>query len=285
MAASALDLSKLPPPAAVETLSFEALVAGIKADLIARLPEDFDLNVLDLESEPIVKLMEAFAYREQLLRSRMNHQSLAATLAFSNGADLDVAVANLGVARLEGESDEALRARAVLAPESWSTAGPEDGYRFHARSADPAVADVGVSSPSPGICRIVVLSTAEDGIADEDLLAAVAASLRAEDIRPVTDNVQIVSAEVVVWDVEAVLKIPAGPDAGTLLAVADAAIRKYGADHRKVGKGIPLLAVSTALMPPGVEDLDLVSPAAPIAADPDVAPVLGTVTLSVEIIP
>jgi len=50
------------PPDVVETLNYEAIVAAIKADVEAAAPEFAD--VLALESEPVVKLIEAFAYRE-----------------------------------------------------------------------------------------------------------------------------------------------------------------------------------------------------------------------------
>lgn len=67
-----VDLSTLPAPEVVETLVFEAIVADIKADYIARYSAGAD--VIDLESEPIVKLIEAFAYRELTLRARYNDE-------------------------------------------------------------------------------------------------------------------------------------------------------------------------------------------------------------------
>lgn len=282
MPGSALDLSQLPPPAAVETLSFEAIVAEIKADLVTRAPELAD--VLDLESEPIVKLLEAFAYRELLLRNRINQVALADTLAFATGADLDVAAANLGVVRLEGEGDTDFRGRAVLAAEGWSSAGPAQAYLFHARSANARVADAAISSPQPGQVRVVVLSTAADGVADATLLQSVDAALNAEEVRPLTDQVQVVSAGVAAWDVVATLKILAGPDGGSLEEAAEAAVRRYGAARRKLNKGVSQKAVIAALMQPGVEDLDLVAPAADIEADAETAPVLGDVTLTIEVV-
>lgn len=280
MPGSALDLSQLPPPAAIEVLSFEVLIAAIKTDLIARSPELEP--VLGLESEPIVKLLQSFAYREYELRNRINQVALADTLAFSSGGDLDVAAANLGVARLAGEDDSDFRARAVLAAEGWSTAGPQGAYVFHAKSADPRVADVAVSSPAPGRVRVVVLSTAADGVADMDLLNRVSVALNAEEVRPLTDQVEVVSAGIRAWDVTATLKILPGPDSDSLKAAAEAAVRRYGAARRRLNKGVSTKAVIAALMQAGVEDLQLAAPAADIQADADVAPVLGAVTLNIE---
>jgi phage-related baseplate assembly protein len=282
MARNVLDLSKLPPPAAVETLSFADIVADIKADLIERAPAT--AAVLDLESEPMVKLLEAFAYRELMLRNRINKVALADTLAYSFGADLDVAAANLGVARLEGEEDEAFRARAVMAPESWSVAGPEEGYIFNARSADPAVADVAVSSPVPGLVRVVVLSHAVDGVADAGLLATVASALNKETVRPLAEEVEVVSAGVAAWNVVATLKILPGPEQTTVEEAAVAAVRRYAAARRKLNKGVKHKALIAALMQEGVEDVELISPADDVPAAADTAPVLGDLILTIEVV-
>lgn len=282
MSANALDLSKLPPPAAVETLSFAALVAAIKADLIDRLPAA--AAALDLESEPLVKLLEAFAYRELMLRSRINQSHLAATLAFATGADLDVAAANLLVTRQDGETDTDLRARAVLAQEGSSTAGPVGSYRFHALSASPLVADVAVTSPAPGEVRVIVLSEAEDGVADASLLLAVQEALSADDVRPLTDQVEVVSASVAPYSVAATLKIASGPDSGTVIDTAISAVQSYAAGQRKLNQRVTRAGLTAALVRPGVEDVVLSSPAADIDPDPETAPVLTDIDLTVEVL-
>lgn len=279
--ASALDLSKLPPPAAVETLSFDAIVADIKADLILRAPEA--AAVLGFESEMMVKLIQAFGYREELLRNRVNQGYKASTLAFSIGPDLDIAAANLGVYRLDDEEDEDFRSRAVLASDGWSTAGPRRAYEFHARSASPLVSAVSVTSPSPGQVRVVVLSNSEDGVADAALLASVAAALDHEDVRPF-DDVTVVSAGVSTFNVRAKLKLPPGPDAGPVLQAAETAVRAYAAKRRRLNVGVVHNAISAALMQPGVEDVEILEPLDDIAGVLDTAPVLATVELEVEVI-
>ena len=67
---TAIDLSGLTPPDIIETVDFETIVKAMRDDLVARFPAIE--NVIDLESEPARKLIEAFAYRETLLRARIN---------------------------------------------------------------------------------------------------------------------------------------------------------------------------------------------------------------------
>lgn len=283
MSLNAIDLSRIPAPDALVVVDHAAKVAQMKAQLIAARP---DLaTALDLPSEPLVKLVEVWAYEAILKAAEINAGVRAMLLPLATGADLDNIVANLRVQRLPSETDDALRQRAALAPEGWATAGPYGAYLFHARGASPKVADVAVSSPAAGQVRVVVLSTAADGAADAALVAAVSDALNDEEVRPLTDAVTVVSAGVATFDVVANLKVPSGPDAGPVVAQAEAAVRKYAADRRRLNRGVPVNGVRAALMPAGVEDIELQAPVADIPAHAEVAPVLRTVTLTVEVLP
>ena len=101
------DLSSLPTPAVIETLSFETIFGELQAEFQTRYP---DYSAL-LASDPAIKLLEVAAYREVLLRNRINAAAKASLLAFATGSDLDHLATFYGVTRLPGEDDEALRAR------------------------------------------------------------------------------------------------------------------------------------------------------------------------------
>lgn len=279
MSLTAIDLSRIPAPDALVVVDHSAKVAEMKTQLVAARP---DLApALALESEPLVKLIEAWAYEAVLKSAEINAGVRAMLLTEATGSNLDNIAANHLVQRLPGEDDEAFRQRAALGPEAWSTAGPVGAYLFHAKSASPLVSDVAVSSPLPGVVRVVVLSSAADGVADAALLAIVSAALNVEEVRPLTDQVVVVSAAVAAFDVTAVLKVLPGPDAGPVATTAAAAVRAYAADRRKLGRGLTLDGLKAALMRPGVERVELAEPLADIVAQAEVAPVLGDVTLTV----
>jgi len=246
---SAIDLSLLPVPDVVETLDYEVILAAMKADLAARAP---DLAaVLALESEPLVKLLEVCAYREVLIRARVNDAAQAVTLARATGTDLDNLAALFGVARLvispgnpsavppvapTLESDADLRRRAQLALEGFSTAGPEGAYVFHALSADADVLDVSATSPSAGDVLVTVLSRTGSGTAPAPLLATVQAALNADDVRPLCDNVVVQSAAIVSYAITATLYFYPGPDSAVVMAAAQAAASDLAfrrPDHRQ----------------------------------------------------
>lgn len=284
---TAADLAQLPPPPVVEVLDFEAVLDARKADLQARIDALGDpalsasvAAALASEAEPLVIDLEQAAYRELVLRARVNDAARAGMLATATGADLENLAANLGVTRLAGEEDERLRLRAFLGPETFSVAGPELAYVGLALGASLLVADVRVTSPAPGQVRVAVLSTAADGVADAALLATVAAVVGAKKKRPLTDQVSVVSAAVANWTVTATLKLAADVLQGPVLDAAGAALAAYAAGRRRIGRGVARAGVEAALMRPGVENLTLAAPLADIAAAADMAPVLGVVTLN-----
>jgi len=279
---STVDLSRLSAPDVVEALDYEAILAERKARLIELTPAAERAAMaaaLELESEPIVKLLQESAYRELVLRQRINEAARAVMLAWASGTDLDHLAANYEVERLvlsEGdstavppvdptyESDDELRARVQQAFEGLSVAGPRGAYEYHALSADGQVADVSATSPAPAQALVTVLSREGDGTASAELLAAVSAALNDEDVRPVADRLTVQSASIVDYSIAAVLHLYPGPEAEPILAEAQTRASAYAATQRRIGRDIRLSAIYAALHVEGVQRVELLAPLADI---------------------
>lgn len=371
-----IDLSQLPAPRIVETLDYETIRRRMLEKLEQLLP---GWTAADLEADPAVKILEVAAWRELLLRQRVNEAAKAVMLAFAAGSDLDQLAAFPGVKRLPGaaatfpcsvtltaalsspvtvpagwavrdasggcearlmkslsiragetegsgvmevvrplgaaanglnagqwlavqplpfvgrveqteaasggsdeESDAALRARAQLAPESWSTAGPAESYRWWALSADGRIADAAVSSPAPGDVRIVVLSAEAGGTADEAMLERVRQAVNDEKRRPLTDHVSVVGASIVGYDVNAHLEIPAGVSAAPVIAEATRRLEACAAETRRIGSVAARSALIAAAHAPGVRRVTLVSPPSDVVASNLEAPLARGVSVTYE---
>ncbi|EMF8143845.1 baseplate assembly protein [Serratia marcescens] len=280
-----IDLSQLPAPNVVEPLDYETLFAERKATLISLYPADQQEAVartLALESEPIVKLLQENAYREVLLRQRVNDAAKAVMLAHATGEDLDQLGANFNTPRLViapadesaipptpavMEADEDYRLRLQDAFEGMSTAGSAGSYRFHARSADGRVADVTAISPSPANVTVTVLSRDGDGTASPELLQVVRDALNDEDVRPVADRVIVQSAKIAPYVIEAVLYLYPGPEVAPILDTANKRLRAYVQNMRRLGRSIRRSSMNAALTVEGVEHVEIIKPAADIVLD------------------
>ncbi|MBK6801654.1 MAG: baseplate J/gp47 family protein [Novosphingobium sp.] len=268
-----VDLSRLPAPQVIEPLDFETILAQSLAQFQVYFPA-FDAT---LESEPVMKLIQLFAYRELVLRQRLNDAARAVMPAFATGPDLDALAALFGVERFiltpadpevgiaeVLESDTDFRRRMVLAPEGFSVAGPVGAYIFHALSADSAVLDASAVSPDPGEVVVTVLGRDGDGTPAPEVLAAVEARLSADDVRPLTDLVTVQAATIVPFTVEAELTLLPGPDSSVVLTAAQARLDAHLAAIRRLGRDVTRAAIIAALCPEGVQNVVLTSPATDI---------------------
>lgn len=86
------------------------------------------------------------------------------------------------------EADDPYAERIRLAPEKFSTAGPELAYKYYALSSSQEIGDVEVDSPNPGVTRIVALL--KDGEPPtQHHLDHILEVCSAADVRPLTDHV------------------------------------------------------------------------------------------------
>jgi phage-related baseplate assembly protein len=271
-----IDLAQLPDPDVVEQIDYEQILAERKAYAVSLWPTEQQAEVaatLAVESEPLTKLLQENAYREMLLRQRVNEASLANMLAKAKGKDLDQLAGNVNVERLVVtpgnssavppivavmESDDSLRERAQMAWEGLSTAGPRNSYILHARSADGRVADATAESPSPAVVVVTVQGLVGDGSVDQTLLNVVRNYLSDEDRRPVADRLTVQSATVLPYQVDAVLYLATtGPEAEPIRETAQARLVTFISQRRRLGVEISESAIHAALHVEGVRKVVL----------------------------
>lgn len=273
---AAIDLSQLPAPQIIEQIDFEQILAERKAYAISLWPINEQAEIaarLEMESEPLNKLLQENAYRETIWRQRVNEASLANLLATARGTDLEQLAGNYNVKKLviqEGnalavppmprlmESDDSLRERAQMAWEGLSTAGPRNSYIFHARAADGRVADATAESPSPAVAVVTVQSLLGDGTASADLLALVKTYLSDEDRRPVADRLLVQGAQILNYQVKAQLfLLSSGPESEPVLAAAEQRLLAYVHQRRRLGMEVSESALHAALHVEGVRKVEL----------------------------
>ena len=289
---TAVNLAELPPPVVVETISFETILAEMLADLRSRDAAFFAL----VESDPAYKILEVAAYRETIIRQRVNDATHAVMLPFATGSDLDNIAANYDVARLliipadnttipptpaVYESDDDFRTRVLLSLEGYTTAGSRGSYMFHALSASGDVKDVGVTSLTPGTVNVAILSRTGTGAAPTATLTTVTAALNAEVVRPLCDTVSVVSATIVNYQITASLTVYPGVGQSEVLAASIAAANAYKDAQHKLGRDITLSGVYAALHQPGVQKVTLTSPSADVVNAWNQAPYCTAVNVTI----
>jgi phage-related baseplate assembly protein len=310
-----IDLSRLPLPDVIETLDFEVILAERQARLLALTPEadrDALAELLALESEPLTKYLQENAYRELVLRQRINEAATAGMLAANRGADLDGVAGRYETARLEGESDERLRERTQLAFYQVAAAGPADRYRRVALDAHPDVIAVDAWQQSPGVVRIALLTrhtspadTAGDvqlalgaalftqpsdtqqatlpGDSGTPAYASARQRLHADDVQPVGVALHVSAPSYATYRLEATLVVPPGPDPERLLAAARQRLEQRLQQMTAFRIDVHRAALKAALLVDGARNVELLEPTQDIPRGPGELAVCTQIVLHVEV--
>lgn len=269
---STVDLSALPAPPVLEELDFEQ---AYQEELAAFRLYMGDNWTAELESDPVLKLLEQGVYRRIQNRARVNDAAKALLLAYAIDGDLDQLAGNVRLKRLViqeenlntvpptprvMESHDALRERVQLVYEGLTTAGPRNSYILHARNASALVADATAESPAPAEVVVTVLHLQGNGVAEQLLLDAVMAYLSDDDIRPVGDRLTVQSAQVIEYRVDAVLYMAGtGSENEAILATAQKRLQDWINPRRRLGVEVPRSAIDAQLHISGVRRVDLLN--------------------------
>ncbi|ADT95059.1 baseplate J/gp47 family protein [Shewanella baltica] len=286
--AELIDLSKVPVPDIIQPLSFEQRFAALKQLLI-----DIDPSyeaVVALESDPVTKLLQVFAYREMHLVAQINDATRGNILASSTGNNLIALGSRYDLAPLviqAGnptavppipeilEDEQSFKRRVQMAFDGLNTAGSIDGYIFFALGADGRVADAKAVSPEPCEMVVTILSIEGNGTVSNELLIKVrdvfgmsadglSQSNTPSKVRPQGDRVTIQGSGIVNYSVQAVLQLLPGPDAQVVLAAANQALALYQKEQRLLGADITRSGIFKALHQSGVNNVNLISPSADV---------------------
>lgn len=333
------DLAALGDVPQVVPVDFEEIKAGRDQYLIAALKRfGLDYNVANLETDPLViGYSEGGGYAEMNWRQRVNEAIRGLLLATSTGRNLDhISASFYGISRLVYqndrndrppnaqwddllgrwvETDDIFRARTALAPEAFSTAGPEGGYVFHTLELDGVrdIADAvayseedgatyssGLHSDAYSMGRrpipfanrgdgdpvlapenlIVVLPSLAYGPADQSLLDRVWNACLPEDVRPLGDTVRIEPAAVTVYDISVVLHYAPGADVGTLVEAARSRLAAYAQARRRIGLTVQRSVIGGRAAIDDNVTVEILSPAADIEPGPKGVGQLGTLTVT-----
>lgn len=277
-----IDLTQLPAPDVIETVSFEDIFARKKQRLIALIPEAARAAVaaaLELESEPLTADLQQQAYAEMLLRTRINDACRATFLALAAGADLDHIGASRGLERKTiqqadpaasppvpeiKETDAEFRRRIQMHPEKFAVAGPYAAYRAHALDV-AGVADANPSCPVAGTVRVYIKSYTGQGVPSRELLDKVAAYLSDETRRPLCDTVETAAGKPKDTSIEYETTYEGGSDKRLVAAAQREALDAVITANGGLAGELALSKIIGALDVPGVKKVRLIQPAADIA--------------------
>ncbi|WP_019998715.1 baseplate J/gp47 family protein [Aureimonas ureilytica] len=231
-APTAIDLSAVPLPAAIETFTPATLRAAFKERFLLAWAEERArdatlpaFTIGELEANPVAILGRVFSFLRLLDRQRVNDVVRSVFVTTAAGADLDALVARQNVQRLVlqaatptsavvMESDAALARRYLLSFDRGS-AGSADRFLYEAWTAWPQMGDARVNGYAVhkrrGDTHIVVAGPGGRAPTAAEL-ALVEAACLASHVAPEAIAVSVLPATPVPYRVRLRLDIRPGPD-------------------------------------------------------------------------
>lgn len=286
---STVDFSQLLPPSLITELSYEAIFTKRKESFISLYDASEQQAVRELlqrESEPVVKLLQENAYLEMLYQAKCNADARSLLLAYAEKSDLDhLALTEYGLTRLVVtpanntvippidtvyESDERLRERCLLSFDGMNTAGSANAYRYFALSADGRVDGIKVRSDEANPYLLDIVITQVDSIngeASAELITAVQKALDPDHVRPVCDRPTVKSSSATNYQIEAQLYVGKNAEDALLLEAANIRLDKYIKNAQKNGESIYRSAIFAALHVDGIQRVVITSPVNDLVMD------------------
>lgn len=158
------------------------------------------------------------------------------------------------------EDDESYVERIRTAPEKFSVAGPKNAYIYWARTASPLIEDVHVYSPS--LCVVEIVPLLQNGqLPSAELLDKIKTICNDDDIRPLTDLVNVVAPTVVNYSIDLTYYLnPTTDIERTKQAVNDAINDFIRWQKAKLGRNINPSELIRKVMNAGAKRVEVISP-------------------------
>ena len=173
----------------------------------------------------------------------------------------------------EIQSDDSYREDIRLAPENFSTAGPEGAYIYHAKRASSKITDVTVWSPEAGKVEVRPL-LAGGKLPGEEMLQQVKATLNDKTVRPLTDNISVLAPEKVSYSINLTYYIASAnkTQATAIQNAVNAAVDDYVLWQKsKLGRDINPSELIVRVMAAGAKRVAVTAPAFTATTDTQVA--------------
>lgn len=180
------------------------------------------------------------------------------------------------------ESDDDLAERIFLAPGAYSTAGPEDGYLFHAKQFNPSIGDVVATSNQAAGTVDIVFIMADGKTPGTEMINGLKEYLSGRTRRPMTDLVNVSAPAEVTYTVDLTYYINRS-DSARAVAIQETvqtAVADYLTWQRTIGRDINPSKLVALVMAAGAKRVTVTAPTYTTVDAIKVSALSGTPTIS-----
>ncbi len=220
--------SKLADQNGIHHYSYEKILSDIKLSLIEKIQFYYpDFSSLS-ESDPLSKTIEIAAYRELLIRQKIKDTINASLLSQSSGSELDK-LASLVLD--ENKKTQNLAEKKTKISTFWTdqfyTTGTKASYVYFVNKfGGEAIRDVKVVSKNHAVTIYILLHNENEEIDTENFKKKLQTKLEDENIRRITDKIDIQFAKKIKYTIKAELSLDPNYSLETIQAIITEELKK-----------------------------------------------------------
>ena len=212
-----------------------------------------------------------------------NNYAVGEITTMESGVPFVDSVSNVTVAQngRDIETDDELRERIFLAPESFTSAGSLGAYEYWVRSYDSSVKDVRITSPSERVVEILAI-LGDGSLPGTEYINGLTEFLSQDDIKMLTDVISVRAPGTVTYNVNLTYYINESnrASAATIQSEVNAAIASYIEwQSGKIGRDINPNELMKRIILAGAKRVEITAPVFTVIPESSVG-VLGTQTVN-----
>lgn len=212
-----------------------------------------------------------------------NNYAVGEITTMESGVPFIDAVSNVTAAQngRDIETDDELRERIFLAPESFTSAGSLGAYEYWVRSYDSSVKDVRITSPSERVVEVLAI-LGDGSLPDTEYINGLTEFLSQDDIKMLTDVISVQAPGTVTYNVNLTYYINESnrASAATIQSEVNAAIASYIEwQSGKIGRDINPNELMKRIILAGAKRVEITAPVFTVIPESSVG-VLGTQTVN-----
>lgn len=187
---------------------YEKILIDLKNDLLKNISTHYTGSIYLSESDPLIKTLEIAAYRELMIRQKIQDLLNASLLSSAQGNDLkklaELFFDQETISKINNDNEIREKISDFWKNTPYSTTGTRSAYEFYTRKFIPEAKDISISTESNQIIIYVLLQNNFD----LSPLEKAEKNLNDPSIRRLTDKIIVKPVEIIEYDIEIAIKLP-----------------------------------------------------------------------------
>lgn len=234
--------------------NYEEILSELKNELLQNINKYYSGSIQLSESDPLLKILEIFAYRALMIKQKIQDTYNASILSQAKGNDLK----RLSKFLFE-EEDNISNDKEIIDKidnlwknNTYYTTGTQSSYKFYAYKFTPNVKDIFINIEDEQIIIYLLFNNDQNEKEQSAVLKNTEEKLNDHSIRRITDKIKVKLAKIIEYNIQLTISSTLYNYSELIKNTILENIRKKANQLFLISKNIPLIELTKAAYQPGI---------------------------------